>query len=298
MATILARVIGNAVHIVSLRQSVMPVTPSDLAAMKSRGEPIVMLTAYDYSSAVIADRAEVPVLLVGDSLGMVMHGHDTTLPVTLDDMVRHAAAVVRGAKNALIVADLPFLTYADEAQAVRSAARLMQEAGVRCVKLEGGAEVAPIVRKLVSLGVPVMAHIGFTPQSVHQIGLKVQGKAAADARRMLDDALALQAAGAFALVIELAPADLAAAITRRLNIPTIGIGAGAGCDGQVQVWHDVLGLYGDKSPRHAKRFADLGAVIEDALRSYRDEVAAKSFPTAANSSKIDPDQLAQALEGR
>ena len=273
-------------------------TIQDLQAMKAAGRPIVMLTAYDHSSAVIADRAGVPVLLVGDSLGMVMLGHDTTLPVTLDDMARHAAAVVRGAQTALVVADLPFLTYADEAQAVRSAARLMQEAGVGAVKLEGGAAIAPIVRRLVELGVPVMAHIGFTPQSVHQIGLKVQGKAADDARRMLDDALALQAAGAFALVIELAPADLAAAITQRLDIPTIGIGAGAGCDGQVQVWHDILGLYGDKPPRHAKVFADVGRVIETALRDYQREVEAKTFPAGANTSRIDADQLARALKDR
>ncbi|WP_369059238.1 3-methyl-2-oxobutanoate hydroxymethyltransferase [Caulobacter sp. 73W] len=273
------------------------VTTLDLAAMKARGEKIAMLTAYDYTSAILAERAGVPVLLVGDSLGMVVHGHGTTLPVTVDDMVRHAAAVMRGAGRALVLADLPFLSYADEASAVRSAGRLLQEAGVAGVKLEGGASIAPIVRKLVDLGVPVMGHIGFTPQSVNQIGLKVQGKAAADARRMLDDALALQAAGAFAIVIELAPAALAAEITKRLSIPTIGIGAGAGCDGQVQVWHDLLGLYGDKPPRHAKQFADVGAAIEGAVRAYAEEVQGGVFPTDANSSKIDPAELAEALKG-
>lgn len=273
------------------------VTTLDLAAMKARGEKIAMLTAYDYTSAILAERAGVPVLLVGDSLGMVVHGHGTTLPVTVDDMVRHAAAVVRGAGRALVLADLPFLSYADEASAVRSAGRLLQEAGVAGVKLEGGASIAPIVRKLVDLGIPVMGHIGFTPQSVNQIGLKVQGKAAADARRMLDDALALQAAGAFAIVIELAPAALAAEITKRLSVPTIGIGAGAGCDGQVQVWHDLLGLYGDKPPRHAKQFADVGAAIEAAVRAYAEEVQGGVFPTDANSSKIDPAELAEALKG-
>ncbi|MET0336154.1 MAG: 3-methyl-2-oxobutanoate hydroxymethyltransferase [Caulobacter sp.] len=273
------------------------VTTLDLAAMKARGEKIAMLTAYDYTSAILAERAGVPVLLVGDSLGMVVHGHGTTLPVTVDDMVRHAAAVVRGAGKALVLADLPFLSYADEASAVRSAGRLLQEAGVAGVKLEGGASIAPIVRKLVGLGIPVMGHIGFTPQSVNQIGLKVQGKAAADARRMLDDALALQEAGVFAIVIELAPAALAAEITKRLSVPTIGIGAGAGCDGQVQVWHDLLGLYGDKPPRHAKQFADVGAAIEGAVRAYAEEVQGGVFPTDANSSKIDPAELAEALKG-
>ncbi|MDG2522412.1 3-methyl-2-oxobutanoate hydroxymethyltransferase [Caulobacter segnis] len=273
------------------------VTTLDLADMKARSEKIAMLTAYDFTSAILAERAGVPVLLVGDSLGMVVHGHGTTLPVTVDDMVRHAAAVVRGAGKALVIADLPFLSYADEASAVRSAGRLLQEAGVAGVKLEGGASIASIVRKLVDLGIPVMGHIGFTPQSVNQIGLKVQGKAAADARRMLEDALALQEAGAFAVVIELAPAALAAEITKRLTIPTIGIGAGAGCDGQVQVWHDILGLYGDKPPRHAKQFADVGAAIEGAVKAYADEVRGGSFPTDANSSKIDPAELAEALKG-
>lgn len=273
------------------------VTTLDLAEMKARREKIAMLTAYDFTSAILAERAGVPVLLVGDSLGMVVHGHGTTLPVTVDDMVRHAAAVVRGAGKALVIADLPFLSYADEASAMRSAGRLLQEAGVAGVKLEGGASIAPIVRKLVDLGIPVMGHIGFTPQSVNQIGLKVQGKAAADARRMLEDALALQKAGAFAVVIELAPAALAAEITKRLTIPTIGIGAGAGCDGQVQVWHDILGLYGDKPPRHAKQFADVGAVIEGAVKAYADEVRGGAFPTDANSSKIDPAELAEALKG-
>ena len=266
-----------------------------LMAMKRAGEKIVMLTAYDYTSAMIADRAGLPMLLVGDSLGMVMHGHETTLPVTVDDMVRHAAAVVRGAKAALIVGDLPFLSYANEMDAVRAAGRLMQEAGVQAVKLEGAGANLPIIRRMVELGVPVMGHLGFTPQATHQIGVKVQAKDATGARKLIEDAVALQSAGCFALVLELVPASLAEAISKRLDIPVIGIGAGAGCDGQVQVWHDILGLYGDKSPRHAKRFAEIGAAIEQALTAYRGEVEAGAFPTKANSASMDAATLEDAL---
>ncbi len=273
----------------------MPITLRDVQRMKDQGERIAMVTAYDYASARIADRAGVPLLLVGDSLGMVMHGHPTTLPVTLDDMVRHSAAVMRGAETALVIGDLPFLTYASEADAVASARRLMQEAGVHAVKLEGGAPVAASVRRLTELGVPVMGHLGFTPQSQHQLGLRVQGKAASEARRLVEDALRLQEAGAFAIVLELVPAQLAQAVTDRLRIPTIGIGAGVGCGGQVQVWHDLLGLLDGKSPRHAKRYADIGAAIGSALGAYVDEVQSGAFPTAAQSSAMDEAELAQAL---
>jgi 3-methyl-2-oxobutanoate hydroxymethyltransferase len=271
------------------------VTIADLKALKEAGRRFAMVTAYDVSAAAIADQAGVPVLLVGDSLGMVMLGHETTLPVSLDDMVRHSAAVVRGRRRALVIADLPFLTYATPEQAVASAARLMQEAGVQGVKLEGGAAIVPTVKRLVELGVPVMAHLGYTPQSTHQIGLKVQGKAAGAARQLIEDALALEAAGAFAIVLELIPASLAAAVTQRLSIPTIGIGAGADCDAQVQVWHDILGLNAH-APRHAKRFAALGAAMQAALTAYREEVEAGAFPTEANSSRISPEILAEALE--
>lgn len=216
----------------------MRITLFDVQAMKPAGQRIAMLTAYDHPSAVLAERAGVPMLLVGDSLGMAVHGFDTTLPVTLDDMIRHARAVVRGTSRALVVADLPFLTYATEADAIASARRVMQEAGVQALKLEGGATIAPTVRRLTELGVPVMGHLGLTPQSQHTLGLRVQARQAAEARRLLDDALALQDAGAFAIVLELVPTELAQAVTRRLQIPVIGIGAGAGCDGQVQVWHD------------------------------------------------------------
>ena len=272
----------------------MRTTLLDIRKFKASGRRIPMLTAYDYPSARIADRAGVPMLLVGDSLGMVVHGHDTTLPVSLDDMVRHAAAVVRGAENALVIADLPFLTYASPADAVAAARLLMQEAQVQAVLLEGGAHVTPVVEHLVRQGVPVMAHLGFTPQSQHTLGIRVQAKEAACARRLLEDALALEAAGAFAVVLELVPAPLAAEVTRRLKVPTIGIGAGAGCDGQVQVWHDLLGLY-ESSPRHAKRYAEIGAAMESAIRAYAADVQGELFPTGAQSASMDEAELAKAL---
>ena len=275
----------------------MRTTIRDLQQMKDEGRRIPMVTVYDYPSARLAERAGLPVLLVGDSLGQVVHGHASTVPVTLEDMVRHAAAVMRGAQTSLVVADLPFLTYASEADAVASARRLMQEAQVQAVKLEGGAPVAPIVRRLTELGVPVVGHLGFTPQSANQIGVRVQAKAADDARRLIEDALLLEAAGAFAIVLELVPAPLAEAVSKRLRIPTIGIGAGAGCDGQVQVWHDVLGLLVEgKAPRHAKAFAAVGEAVETALRAYAGAVADGTFPTAAQSSKMDPAALEEALK--
>jgi 3-methyl-2-oxobutanoate hydroxymethyltransferase len=254
-----------------------------------------MLTAYDVASAMIAERAGVPMILVGDSLGMVMLGHDTTLPVTLNDMIRHAGAVMRAGERALVVADLPFLTYATIEDAVLAVRRLMQEAGVHAVKLEGGQTIVPIVRKLVELGVPVMGHLGLTPQSQHQLGLRVQAKHAAEARQLLEDALALQAAGAFAIVLEVVPAPLGKAVSERLNIPVIGIGAGVGCDGQVQVWHDVLGLFDSKTPRHAKRYAEIGLAMETAVRSYVDDVRSGVFPTDAQSARMDEAELAAAL---
>jgi 3-methyl-2-oxobutanoate hydroxymethyltransferase len=255
----------------------MRTTIADLTAMKRKGERIAMLTAYDAPSAHISEQAGAPALLVGDSLGMVVYGFDTTLPVTLDMMVAHSAAVVRSTKTAMVIADLPFLTYADESQAVASAGRLFQEAGVGAVKLEGGVEVAPIVAKLTRLGMPVMGHLGYTPQATHQIGLKVQAKAPQEAQRLIDDALALQAAGAFAIVLELVPAALAAQVTRTLSIPTIGIGAGPDCDGQVQVWHDILGIY-PTAPRHAFRFEETGAVMQAGVRAYVEAVRTGAFP--------------------
>ncbi len=274
----------------------MRTTILDVQKMKTRGERIPMVTAYDYTSAQIADRAGVPLLLVGDSLGMVVLGHTSTVPVTLDEMLHHIRAVVRGSERALVIGDLPFLTYTTTEQAIASARRVLQEAGAQAVKLEGGVAIAPIVARLVELGVPVMGHIGFTPQSVNQIGMRVQGKHADQAAQLIMDAMALEAAGAFAIVLELVPAPLAQAITTRLHIPTIGIGAGVNCDGQVQVWHDLLGLYTDFKPRHAKRYAELADTIGAALASYAAEVRAGSFPTAEHSSTMDETALRAAID--
>lgn len=275
----------------------MRTTILDIQQLKQRGERIPMVTAYDYTSAQIVDRAHIPLILVGDSLGNVVQGQPTTLSVTLDDIIYHAKMVVRGSQNALIIGDMPFLTYASVDAAVDAARRLMQAAGVQAVKLEGGARFAPVVQRLVELGVPVMGHLGYTPQSELTIGRRVQGKKASDARRLLDDALALEAAGAFAIVLELIPAPLAAAISARLRIPTIGIGAGAGCDGQVQVWHDLLGLFADYQPRHARRYLTLADEISTALGQYAADVRAGAFPTAEHSAKMDAAELQAALAG-
>ncbi|HEY2662429.1 MAG TPA: 3-methyl-2-oxobutanoate hydroxymethyltransferase [Caulobacteraceae bacterium] len=261
----------------------MRTTIRDVQAMKRRGERIAMVTAYDTPSAALVDRAGLPIILVGDSLGMVVHGHSTTLPVTLEDMVRHAAAVVRGSTAALVVGDLPFLTYANLEDAVRASGRMMQEAGVQAVKLEGAGHVVPIIQRLVQLGVPVMGHLGYTPQSTHQLGARAQAKDADAAQKLLDDALALEAAGAFAVVLELVPKALGRKVSQSLAIPVIGIGAGVGCDGQVQVWHDILGLFDGKPPRHAKVYAEIGKAIEAALKAYADEVRQGAFPTDAQS---------------
>lgn len=273
----------------------MRTTIFDLQRMKETRERIVMLTAYDTPSAIIAERAGVDAILVGDSLGMVMHGHKTTIPVTLDDMLRHAAAVSRGSSQALIVADLPFLTYGTEADAIAAARRLMQEGAVQAVKLEGGQAMAAIIARLTACGVPVMGHLGFTPQSQHQIGLRVQSRDVAGARRLLQDALAVESAGAFAVVLELVPAPLAEAISHRLRIPTIGIGAGPGCDGEVQVWHDVLGIFDGKSPRHAKRYGEIGAAMTEAISAYAADVRSRRFPTQAQSAAMDSNVLADIL---
>lgn len=272
----------------------MRLTLSQFAKLTADGERLPMVTCYDYSSAQIVERAGLRLILVGDSLGQVMLGHPDTLPVTLDDMVSHSAAVARGAPKALIVADLPFLTYATPDQAVRSARRLLQEGGAQAVKLEGGAPVIDAVKRLVDLGVPTMGHLGFTPQSHHQIGVRIQGKSAAAAERLLRDAQALADAGAFAIVLELIPAGLAQAITARVGVPTIGIGAGAGCSGQVQVWHDLLG-FTDRSFRHAGRFAEIGAAMEQGLQAYAAAVRAGDFPADANAQAIDPAIVAAAL---
>ena len=273
----------------------MRLTIADFVKATHSGEPVAVVTCYDHSAALIAERAGLGWILVGDSLGQVMLGHADTIPVTLDDMVSHSAAVARGAPGALIIADLPFLTYATVEQAVASAKRLMQEGGAQAVKLEGGAPVIESVRRLVELGVPVMGHLGFTPQSANQIGVRVQGRSIEAAAQLIRDAEALAEAGAFAMVLELVPAELAAAITERVSIPTIGIGAGAGCSGQVQVWHDVLGFSANPPFRHAGRFAEIGRAMEDGLKAYAAAVRGGNFPTAANAASIDSETVAAAL---
>ena len=269
------------------------VTVRDIAAMKRRGEKIPILTAYDYTTAILADAAGIPLLLVGDSLGMVVLGYDSTVPVTLSDIIHHTRAVARGSRNALIVADLPFMTYQiDPAQALSNAARLLQEGGAHTVKLEGGENVAPIVRRIVQCDIPVMGHIGVTPQSVNALGgYRVRGRSQPEAAQLLKDALALEAAGAYAVVLELTPAPLARLISQRLTIPTIGIGAGPDCDGQVQVLHDMLGLFTDFVPRHAKQYANLAPVIQEAFAQYAQEVRAGTFPTDQESFAMDESLL-------
>lgn len=263
----------------------MRTTVFDLLKFKREGRRWAMLTAYDYSSALIAEAAGVPVLLIGDSMGNVVHGEGDTLKVTVDDIVRAVRSVALGSEKALVVADMPFLSFRDEATAIENAGRMMAEGGAGAVKLEGGGAVIPIVRRLVELGIPVMGHLGFTPQSAGVIGLKVQAKDADGARRLIEEAEALQAAGAFALVLELVPAQLAEEVARRLTIPVIGIGAGPGCDAQVQVWHDLLGLFEGRSPRHAKRYAEIGQAMKGAVAAYVAEVESGAFPTDAQASK-------------
>ncbi len=263
----------------------MRVTTRKIGQMKRRSERIVMVTTYDAMSAGAAERAGIPMVLVGDSLGQVVLGYDSTVPVSMDDMVSHTAAVSRCAPSPLIVADLPFLSYqVSEEIALTNAARLLQEGGAQAVKLEGGVSVAPTVKRLTDAGIAVMGHIGFTPQSVHQLGgYRVQGRTEDAAARLLEDALALQDAGAFAVVLELVPTEVAATVTERLSVPTIGIGAGPDCDGQVQVFHDLLGLLPDFRPKHAGRYADLAGVIDEALSRYADDVRGNKFPTDAES---------------
>jgi 3-methyl-2-oxobutanoate hydroxymethyltransferase len=271
----------------------MRTTLAKLTRRVAEGHRLAMVTCYDYTSARLADRSGIDLVLVGDSLGMVVLGHDSTVPVTLDDMVRASAAVVRGSTRALVVGDLPFLTYTTPADAVAAARRMLAEGGAQSVKIEGGAELVPQVRTLVQAGVPVMGHLGFTPQSVNQIGVRVQARAADDAVQLVRDALALEAAGAWAIVLELVPAELAAEVTARVSVPTIGIGAGAGCDGQVQVWHDLLGLYEDFVPRHARRFRTLADEVVGGLDDYAAAVQAGEFPATEHAATMDGEVLAQ-----
>lgn len=271
------------------------VTTVKLKEMKSRGEKITVLTAYDYSTAKILDEAGIDVLLVGDSLGNVMLGYDSTIPVTMEDMIMHTKAVTRGTKNALVVADMPFLSYhVSTSESVKNAGRLLQEAGANAVKLEGGREIAPTIKAINAAGIPVMGHLGLTPQSVNKLGgYKVQGKDEAEARVIINNALALQDAGVFAIVLECIPAPLAKMVTAKLDIPTIGIGAGAACDGQVLVIHDLLGLYSDMTPKFVKKYASLNGTIIEAVKNYKKDVKEKSFPGPEHSFGMDEEEISK-----
>ncbi|WP_127576039.1 3-methyl-2-oxobutanoate hydroxymethyltransferase [Paenibacillus barengoltzii] len=258
--------------------------------MKQDGIPLAMITAYDYPSAQLAEEAGADLLLVGDSLGNVVLGYDSTIPVTLDDMVYHSRSVARGAQHTFIVVDMPFMTYHGSIdETLRNVRRLMQEGHAHAVKMEGGAEIAPAVQAIVQAGVPVLGHIGLTPQSVNQIGgYRVQGKDAADAKRLMEDAKALECAGAFGVVLELVTEEVATAISRELSIPTIGIGAGRGCDGQVLVYHDVLKYTADyRDKRFVKTYADIGAQIRQGILEYVTDVKNRSFPAEEHVFRAD-----------
>lgn len=270
-------------------RSTRPVTTATFRERKLAGERIVMVTAYDNATGRLVDEAGVDAILVGDSLGMTVLGLDSTLPVTMDDMLRHTAAVSRGVHRALVVGDMPFMSFQlSPKEALRNAGRFLAEAGAGAVKLEGGVTVAETVRRVVDAGIPVMGHVGLTPQSVHQLGgYRVQGKQAAPALKLLDDCLALQGAGAFAVVLECIPAELASLVSAELEIPTIGIGAGVGCDGEVQVFHDLLG-FGERTPKHARHYAEVGNVMRDAVARYAGEVREGVFPGEAQTTHMDP----------
>lgn len=266
-------------------------TVATLQQQKLDGDKITMLTAYDYSTAKLVDECGVNTILVGDSLGMVMLGYEDTLSVTMEDMIHHTAAVTRGAKNALVVGDMPFMSYQTSVyDAVVNAGRLMKEGRCQAVKLEGGAAVCPQIKAITEASIPVVAHIGLTPQSVNAFGgFKVQGKSEADARRLVEEAKAVEAAGAFAIVLECIPAKLAKLITESVSIPTIGIGAGADCDGQVLVYQDMLALFSDFKPKFVKHFANAGEVMKQGFTEYIKEVKEGTFPAAEHTFKIADD---------
>jgi len=277
-----------------MKEGKMRTTIIQIKDMKQKGKMIPMLTAYDYATAKLIDGAGVPLILVGDSLGMVVLGYESTIPVTMDEMLHHTKAVVRGTEQALIVGDMPFMTYhASVSEALHNAARFIQEGGSQAVKLEGGETMAETVRRIVDCGIPVMGHIGLTPQSVHQLGgFKVQGKTQEAAIRLIKDAIALEEAGVFSIVLEAVPTPLAKIITRKVGVPTIGIGAGPFCDGQVQVVSDLLGLFTDFVPKHAKQYARLSDIIKQAVGDYINEVQAGTFPTDKQSYTMDESLLA------
>lgn len=258
---------------------------------KKNGEKLTMLTAYDYTTAKLLDESGIDSILVGDSLGMVVLGYDDTLSVTMEDMIHHSAAVARGAKNALVITDMPFMSYQTSVyDAVVNAGRLVKEGKAQAVKLEGGIEFCEHIKEIVKASIPVCAHIGLTPQSINAFGgFKVQGKGKEEAQRLLDEARAVEEAGAFAVVLECVPAKLAKKISESISIPTIGIGAGAGCDGQVLVYQDMLAMYSDFKPKFVKQYAQVGSVMRDAFRQYIDEVKSGAFPSEEHTFKIDDD---------
>ena len=274
-------------------------TTRDFRLKKLHGEPISMLTAYDYPTAQMIDKAGVDAILVGDSLGMVVLGYENTLPVTMDDMLHHCSAVARGARYALLIGDMPFMSYQVSAKdALRNAGRFLQEAGMDAVKLEGGRERVDGIQAIVGAGIPVMGHLGLTPQSVHQFGgFRAQGKTAAAAKRLLEDALLLQEAGCFSVVLESVPARLAELVTQRLEIPTIGIGAGVGCDGQVLVTYDLLGLFDRFTPKFARRYANLHAEMEAAFKAFKSDVESRAFPGPEHSTGMAEEEWEALLEG-
>lgn len=268
-------------------------TVSTFKEQKAKGEKISMLTAYDYSTAKLMDEAGINGILVGDSLGMVMLGYEDTLPVTMEDMIHHTAAVCRGAKNTLVVGDMPFMSYqVSVEEAVYNAGRLMKEGRCQAVKLEGGASVCPQIRAITNASIPVMAHIGLTPQSINAFGgFKVQGKSEEAAKKLLEDAKAVEEAGAFAVVLECVPAKLAELISKSISIPTIGIGAGAGCDGQILVYQDMLGLFSDFTPKFVKKYANVGEMMTQAFRDYIADVQEGSFPAPEHTFAISEDVI-------
>jgi len=270
-------------------------TPVDIQAMKSNGKRISMLTAYDYPTALLQDRAGIDVILVGDSLGMTVLGYENTLPVTMDEMIHHTKAVTRGTQYALVIGDMPFMSYnTSERDAVFNAGRFMKEGRADAVKLEGGATVKDVVKAIVKAGIPVMGHIGLTPQTISMLGgFKVQGKDAQAAQRIIDDALLLEDAGAFSVLLEAIPAPIAKRITERLKVPTIGIGAGVHCDGQVLVVHDMIGLFDRFTPKFAKRYVNMSELLLKAFETYRDEVIKGDFPTDQHSFHIDESELSK-----
>ena len=270
-----------------------PITTSTIRQMKVEGRPSTMITAYDYAMARNVDEAGIDMILVGDSVGNVMLGYSSTIPVTMDAMIHHTQAVVRGTKYALVVGDMPFMSYqASEAEGLMNAGRFLKEGGCAAIKLEGGSEVCPLVKKMVTAGIPVMGHIGLTPQSVNQFGgFKVQGKDVAAAQKLLDDAKALEAAGAFSIVLECVPAALAAKVSEVISIPTIGIGAGNGCDGQVLVCNDLLGVSNGFTPKFVKKYRDLHQEIVGAVSEYISDVRGRSFPAPEHTFKIDDEVL-------